>query len=117
MGADVVREHGQRPVDVVLELGRALPDLAQQPPQGLEALVDQGQAQRLDRVEVTIERGRHHTDLLGDLAQGDRDETGAVGQLEGGIQDGAAGALLALAAGLAHLALSPGHTCDRRLAA
>ena len=64
--------------------------------QGHERLVDQRQAERLDRVEVPVERGRHDADLLGHLAQRDRGQAAVLAEREGGVEDRATGALLAL---------------------
>ena len=56
----------------------AAADVAQHRAQRHEGLVDQGQAERLDRVEVAVERGRHDADLLGHLAQRERAQAGLV---------------------------------------
>ena len=64
--------------------------------QRLEGLVDQRQPERLDRVEVSVEGGRHDPDLLGDLAQRQRGESAVVGEVECRVEDGASGALLLL---------------------
>ena len=93
--AHVRDEHRHRLVDEVDELGRPGADVAEQLAQRHEALVDQGQAERLDGVEVAVERGRHDADLLGDLAQRDGDEAGVLGQPEGRVEDRPARALLA----------------------
>ena len=65
----------------------------------------------LDRVEVAVERGRHDADLLGDLAQRQRDQAAVLAEVERGVQDRATGALLALAARLRHASQSSWCTC------
>ena len=61
--------------------------VAQHRAQRHEGLVDQGQPERLDRVEVAVERGRHDADLLGHLAQREGDQAGPVGERQRRVED------------------------------
>ena len=96
--AHVLGHDRQRAVDEVAVLRRVAPHVEEHQAQRAEALVDQREPEQLEGAEVAVERGRHDPDLLGHLAQRDRREVGVGGQGEGGVEDGAPGALLALGA-------------------
>ena len=100
LGVHVLAEHLHRAVDDVLVGGVAAAYVAQHLAQRSEGLLDQGQAEILDRVEVPVEGGRHDADLLGDLAQGQRDQAAVGAQVERRIENRSASALLALHPGL-----------------
>ena len=102
LGVDVLDEHVERAVDDLVE-GRVVAAYgAHHRPQRHEGLLDQRQPEVVERVEVAVEGGRHDADGAGDLAQRERGQGLLVGELERGVEDGAAGLLLALAAGLGH---------------
>ena len=92
---------GSRPSSSTMSAERrrraGAPYVAEHRAQGDERLVDQGQPEGLDRVEVPVERGRHDADLLGHLAQRQRDQAAVLAEGQRGVQDRAPGALLALA--------------------
>ena len=113
--AHVPQQRVDRLVDDAAERGgrAGAAYVAEHGAQGHERLVDQRQAERLDRVEVPVERGRHDADLLGHLAQRDGGQAAVLAEREGGVEDRAAGALLALdaALGAACRPPSPSYRC------
>ena len=63
---------------IVVERRVAAAYVAEHRAQRHERLVDQRQAELLDRGEVPVERGRHDADLLGHLAQREGDEAAVL---------------------------------------
>ena len=69
VGRDVLGQDGDRALDDLGERGIALAYVADHRAQRLDRLLDQRQAEFVDRGEVPVERRRDDADLLGELAQ------------------------------------------------
>ena len=77
-----------------VELAGAGP--AQGVTQAAKRLVDQNQAERFHRLEVTVKRRGHNPDFPGHLAQAQAAQAALLQELEGGGDDGPPGGLFAL---------------------
>ena len=107
LGGGVLGEHPDRAVDDGPVRRVAASYVLEHLAQRHERLLDQGQPEVLDRVEVPVERGRHDADLLGHLAQGQGDQAAVLAEVERGVEDLPPRALLALTAGLAGRPATP----------
>ena len=87
--AKLIQVRAHRHARGLLGAMRGLPDVAEQPAEGEEGLVDQGQAQLVHVAEVAVEGGGHDLRHTCHLAQGEGAERMALGhQGESGVEQG-----------------------------